>query len=284
MTDDTPAPLPAGIHDLLPRQYHADPQRGDGGSVTSSICRNILAPDGCPRLVQHEQSHPTRKSEFDLGSALHRVVLGKGEDLHVLIDDDGQPFRDLRKKAAQDQQLKAYEAGEIPLLARQRDQVLAAAREVWAHPEAGRLLAPGSFRAEQTIIWPDEVLGVWRRCMVDALADDVAVDVKTTARIAPRALGKAVAEHGYDQQQAFYDDGLAWAGIDVPFVFVFVQIEPPHLVQVHTLPPGAVTAARALNRDAIELWSWCVETGAWPGFVEGITELELPRWRYREDS
>jgi hypothetical protein len=202
-----------------------------------------------------------------------------------MVDDQGEPFKDYRKDAAQAAQAAAYDAGEIPLLARQLVDVEACAAAVLAHPEAGPLLAPGAFEPEVTLIWQHPTLPIWCRAMVDAYAPDLFVDLKTTGKsTSDRAVGKTIAEYRYDQQEAHYEDGaLAVLGEIPPFVFIFVDVDAPHLVSVRTIPGGAIDRARARNLEAATLWAWCQETGEWPGWPEGIRDAELPRWFYRPE-
>lgn len=79
----------------------------------------------------------------------------------------------------------------------------------------------------------------------------VAVDLKTARDASPNGFTRAIADHSYDVQRAWYLDALRWlTGETAEMVFVAVEKEPPYLVAVHQLPTvwaemGAAKARRA---------------------------------------
>jgi len=56
------------------------------------------------------------------------------------------------------------------------------------------------------------------------------------------------------------------------------------LVNVIELIPDAVRIGRNRNSRAIDVYRACTETGDWPGYGDGLTEITLPAWATREDT
>ncbi|HEY9369095.1 PD-(D/E)XK nuclease-like domain-containing protein [Streptomyces sp.] len=265
--------------------YHADPV--PGGSLSSSGARKLLDP-GCPAIYKWERDNPQpHKREFDLGHAAHLLVLGEGPELEVI------DFPDWKKAAARELRDLAYDEGKVPLLAKEHDQVQAMAEVIRQHPTAGRLFAEGTGVAEQSLFWQDLRHGVWRRARPDWMPHRgdgrlVVVDYKTARAVDPEALQRAVYEHGYHQQAAWYLDGvkaLGLAGDQEPgFVFVFQAKSAPYLVHLVELDHPALTLGAARNDRALRIYADCQRTDTWPGFNDRVTYLPLPAWAEKRDQ
>ena len=72
------------------------------------------------------------------------------------------------------------------------------------------------------------------------------------------------------------------------FIFVFQEKTPPYLVNVAQIDPDYPEnreIGRTRNRQAIERFRDCAETGLWPGYegdtYEGVTYISLPPWAAR---
>ena len=132
---------------------------------------------------------------------------------------------------------------------------------------------------EKSIIWKDRT-GVWLKSRIDVLSEtgDLA-DLKTTTRRNLPLLFRDIRSHGYDMQM-----GLATMALenvmDVPFtadayegracVLCFVAKKPPHHVMPVEIDFDALHWARIKCRKAIDTFAKCLETGEWPGPVQGI--------------
>lgn len=274
----TAAGVVPGIYDIPADEYHADPV--PGGSLSSTGARKLLPPS-CPALFKHEiydgQIAHTPKKHFDLGTAVHGLVLGDGPEL-VRIDHDSY-----RTKDAQHDRDEAYARGAIPLLPHERKQAEDMAAAVLNHHRAGELLAPGTGEAEQTFIWQDEATGVWCRARIDWLADTV-IDLKTSGDVSPEAIQKSIAAYGYHQQRGWYLDGIrAVLGEDRPWRFIFVANEPPYLVTVTDVDATAALIADAKNDRARRTYRECIETGQWHGYDRIDWTLPLPGYAEKTD-
>lgn len=285
MTTMTEAPaFVAGVYPDMPEaEYHADPV--PGGSLSSTGARKLLAPS-CPAKFKYERDNGRApKREFDLGHATHKLVLGKGADI---IEIDAATYR---TTAAQDQRDAAYADGLVPLLPKELAQVEAMAKAVRDHPIAGPLFTPGTGQAELSGFWQDQRTGIWRRFRTDWVKNGgdrtIAVDLKTTVDASPEALERAIYNLGYNQQAAWYLDGLRAVGLadhDAQFMFVFVEKTPPYLITVTGLDLTSLRIGAARNARAIDRYRECTETGHWPAYVDGVTYLSLPPWAEKNDT
>lgn len=274
-------PYAPGVYDIPEADYFA------ATDALSCSGAKLLLPPGCPALFRYRQDHPERKRAWDFGTAAHRLVLGQGADF-IVIDADSY-----RTKAAQKARDEAQAAGAAPVLTHEHAQILAMAEAIRRHPLAGPLLAEGIGEPEQSLFWVDHETGVPRRCRADWLPGPdywgryIVTDYKTCVSASPAAITKTIANYGYYQQDAWYLDGVRALGLDddPAFVFIFQEKTPPYLVNVADIGPEDRQTGRARNRQAIERFRDCTESGLWPGYEadtdDGITHISLPPWAAR---
>ncbi|MEV6344163.1 PD-(D/E)XK nuclease-like domain-containing protein [Actinoplanes sp. NPDC051851] len=267
-----------GVYPDMPEDvYHRD-------LAASSTVLKALLKDPAAKVDYQRRNPSAPKRAFDLGSAAHTMLLGRGSEIVEV------PFADYRKKDAQALRDAAYDADQIPLLTRELAQVQAMAGAVRQHPDAGVFIAaPGD--PELSIWWTDPATGVPCRARFDKAIRDrrgrlVIVDVKTTIDASDYGFGKAAASFGYHQQEAHYTAGAVAVGLDDDpgFVFIAVEKDPPHLVNVVQLDGTALETGRRRNERALAIFAECTATGVWPGYPDGITEISLPSWATREDT
>jgi hypothetical protein len=271
---EAPTEVQPGLYDIDAETYHADPI--PGGSLSSTGARK-LAKD-CPAKFRYWVDNPEPpKRHLDLGTAAHSIVLEEGENIVVT------EFDDWRTKAAREERDAIRADGGVPLLFHEGEQVTAMAEALRANPEAAALLEPGSGTAEQSAFWNDR--GVWRRARFDWLRNDgQIVDYKTCRSGRREDLEKAFNEHGYHQQQGWYED--AGTALDVadperPMQFVLQEKEPPYLVVVTTCDPMAREVGRHLNEVALNTYDLCRRSGEWPGYLPNPMTA-LPSWVERQ--
>lgn len=262
--------IETGIYYDVPElEYHALP------GLSSTGVKAML---DSPARYQHSRAHRVEKTAFDLGHAVHGMVLGTGLDL-VRVDAE-----EWRTNAVKEEVAAVRAAGGVPLKPSQYDTATAMAEKVKAHPDAGRLFAGG--RPEVSIIWDDVDTAVRCRGRLDYLheAAGVVVDLKTARSADPREFARTAANLGYDVQAGHYLDGLGQAGgTAVRFLHVLVETEAPHLVSVVELDVDYLAIGRAKTRAAIDLYARCLERGEWPGYPTGITRIAPPRWHSAPD-
>jgi hypothetical protein len=271
-----------GRYDLPEEEYHADPMRHLGGSLSSTVARKLLPPS-CPALARHAMLHPEHRDTFDLGSVTHSLTLGRGCEI-VEVPADAW-----NTKAVKEIRAKARTEGKVALLTKELHTAEAMRDAVHANRIAHLLLTLPRGLPEQTLIWRED--GTWCRAMLDRWPDPATdlravVDLKTTAGgLDDDSLSKTVYNYGYHQQAEWYSRGYrAVHGKPAEFYFVFVAKDPPHLVRVFPLADELLADARARNNEALQIWRECQESGDWPAYENTLDPIGAPRWaNLRED-
>lgn len=269
-----------GVYDIPNAHYHQDPV--PGGSLSSTGARRLIAPS-CPAKFAYLREHGEEpRATFDFGHVAHRYVLTEGE-IVVVVDAP-----DWRTKDARAQRDAARIDGKIPILAKDLAVVEAMATAIREHPIAGPLFAPGAGLPERSLFWRDKPTRIWRRARLDWMRHTgpsdrfIGVDYKTAAAGDLDSLQKAIHNHGYHQQAAYYLDGIRALGLspggEPSFVFVFQEKDPPHVVTVVELDITALTIGQLLNRRAIDIYVECTRTGRWPGYSDEVELVRLPPW------
>lgn len=271
---EAPAEVEPGLYNISADLYHSDPV--PGGSLSSTGARKLVK--DCPAKFKYWLDHrEPPKKDLEFGTAWHSVVLEDGPEL-VLVDAARWDTNAIKAEVAA---IRAE--GNIPLKRAQLQQIHDMAAALRADADALRLLEPGSGVAEQSAFWEDN--GIWRRSRFDFLRDDgQLVDCKSARSCRREDLEKAFWEHGYAQQQDFYEaGGIALDLIDPerPMQFVLQEKDPPYLVVVTTCDPMARAIGRHLNEVALNTYAICRESGEWPGYLPNPMTA-LPSWVERQ--
>jgi hypothetical protein len=276
-----------GAYDLREESYHADPcpEPSLSGSIIKVLAnRSPRHAWAChPRL--NAECEREEKAIFDLGSAFHSIILGKGAEL-VPLD-----FADFRTNAAKEARDAARANGFIPLLRSQFDRaqtMAAAARaQVPAWEELNLAMTAGI--PERTYIWQEETpFGpVWCRCMVDWTAQhgNLHPDWKTTGQGAgPEEWGeKTLWQMDGHIQAAWNARALRKAGLVEPaLMFAVVETDFPHSLAVMRPTPAAVAMADRDIERAIVTWAWCLKHNRWPGYRPETAWVEPPVWKEKK--
>ena len=275
------------VHGLDELTYHSH------GALSSTEARIII--NESPAHYRYKKDHPpliAPSKKFDIGSAVHSLVLGTGYEAVVIPADLLASNGAISTTAAKAFVADARDEGKIPLKLEEFHPIADAAEAVMAHPAAKQLF--GQPADGEVSVFATSPEGVEVRARFDFLPTDfrlgapsrVAVDLKTARDASPTGFTKAIADHGYDVQRAWYLDALKWVtGEEAEMVFVAVEKEPPYLVAVHQLPTiwaemGSAKAARARR-----VYSECVESGVWPGYGDEVHLLSPPQWLiYRHEE
>jgi len=253
-----------------------------GGSLSSSGARMLLEPN-CPAKFHYWRTRRRPPStEFDLGTAAHKVLLGAGPEL-VVIDADNY-----RKGAPRVERDQAYLADKTPVLQHQMDQVEEMAAAARRDPVAGPLLAEGTGEPEVSFFWIDGPTGVHCRARLDYLSSLytkdgrlIILDYKSCRSAAPAKIERAILDHGYHMQAPHLIDAVVNTGHaeDAVVLFIFQEKEPPYLVTVvEPHPISAVWVGRELNDKARRVFAKCSAANVWPGYASDIVEIDLPIW------
>lgn len=274
---------PGWVDGLSADDYHAD------RTTVSSTGLRALLPPGCPAQYAYDRDNPPApKREFDFGHAAHQMILGDGPDIDVL------DFDTYLTKAAKEARDEARAMGAVPLLRHEYERLEVMVDAVRKHPIAGPLFAPGSGVAERSMYWTDPATGVRCRIRPDWLRHReengrlIVVDLKTARAVDPAALQRAVYEHGYHAQAAFYLAGVKAHGLhgdhEPAFIFAFQSKTAPYLIHLVELDFPALALGAARNERALQIYADCERTGIWPGFNDRITYLPLPPYAEKRDQ
>jgi exodeoxyribonuclease VIII len=157
---------------------------------------------------------------------------------------------------------------------------------VLAHPAARAWLnKPG--KAEASIFTTDPVTGVRVRVRPDWLTDDgYIVDLKSSRDSSPGEFSRSIQNYRYHVQDALYSDAYEWATGKpcAGFVFIVVESDLPHNVQVYKLDDISRHIGRTQYRANLNTYADCLSSGQWPGYSAPTAEPELislPDWAMR---
>lgn len=240
----------------------------------------------CPALYQYERENPRHSDAFDIGSAVHLLVL----EPHLFNERVVACGPDFTSKAAREKRDAAYEEGLIPL----RDADLTLVRNMRAALQADPMAAAAftGGKAEQSLFWRDPEFGIPCRTRPDYLPPHTRylIDLKSAISSNPVDFAKDAAQYGYAAQASHYLDGVeaVFGRRPEKFAFIVVAKKPPHLVTVHWVTPAALAWGAVENRYARGVYAWCQHTGHWPGYVPQLDappqafDLNLPPWKLRE--
>lgn len=256
-----------GIYELDPEVYHGDPT--PGGSLSPTRAKVLLEPGG-PARFHWRRTHPQPPSTaFDDGHTIHKLVLGRGEDV-AIID-----AADWRSKGARDERDEARANGLVPVLAKRYDELLEMAGNALANPRFAEVLAGAN--VEQAMF--AEIDGIWLRGQADAIGPGVIADVKTTGAKSPEDFARAAFKYGYAMQAAWYQRLARELGLgDCRFVHLVIEKEPPYLSYVAEMDSLYLTLGQQQMDDAIAIYRRCLESGQWPGYDPDPYILSAPEW------
>jgi PDDEXK-like domain of unknown function (DUF3799) len=273
--------IDAGIHHISATEYHAgvDAIPRLSASIANLLVTSSPAHAWWHHPVLNPNYVPTEDAKYDVGSVAHAILLDGHDfdDIVVSVDAD-----DWRTKAAREERDAARAAGHVPLLLKQRAEVLAlvdAVRTQLADHEADPTpLTDGV--PEATLLW--EEAGVHLKARVDWLRTDNAAvdDLKTTTRsAAPAAYARALFNIGGDIQAAMYVRAVQQLTGAVPdFRWIVVESSPPYALSVLSPDPGVLELGRRKVDWAIAKWRQCLAADEWPAYAKRVAYVEPPAW------
>lgn len=277
-----------GIYDLTREQYDADP--APTPSLNQSLAKVLLDRSPAhawvahPRLNKHFVPEP-QATKFDMGQAIHELLLGDPDRLAVVDADDW------RTKKAKAQRAKALEQGRLPVLVEDHALALDIADAVRGQIEQNEELAGilDDGEAERSMFWQESEFGIWCRSRPDAICRKrrICLDLKTTSGTAnpERWSVRQMYDIGADIQSAFYPRGLkALTGEKWTFRFAVVETDEPFGMSILALDPAALDQAEKKVAEAMRIWGECNRTGRWVGYPRHTCFVGLPVWQERSWS
>jgi hypothetical protein len=268
--------------DMDSDSYFADPC--DLPSLTQSGIPTLLDRSPMHFAYEHPRLNPYGWRETGdrarwLGSAVHRLALGRGREISVIR------YRDYASADARRDRDEAVRNGRIPVL--ERD--LTAARDM-ARILRGQIeeaCEGHAYVTEAVMIWKEltQYGEIWCRGMLDVWCPAMALALDPKAlRISatPGAFGRAAADAGYDVQAVFYRRGLEKIFPElkgsVRFVNLVVESAPPHGAQMFEPDPNTLYVAERQCAKAMELFARCLSRREWPGYPHGVQTYSSPAY------
>lgn len=253
------------VPDLDENEYHSAT-----GELSASGAKVLLHSPAKFHYQRTHRSEPT--AAMLLGTATHSMILGAGQTF--------APYDGSRATKATKEQVAEIEAdGKTPISRREFDLAVGMADAVMSHKIAGKLFEEG--QPEVSLFWTDEDTGVPCRGRADWLRPDMIVDLKTARDASRGGFERAALNLGYAIQNHWYVDGFAHTlGVELPFVFVVVESDPPHNVGVYDLDDDFYEYGGDKARRAREMFRDCTAANSWPDWPDeiAIQSLTLPRW------
>ena len=233
------------IYEMSNKAYHATDAIGSHTVVAfgRSAAHAVVPTD-----------EPTRAMEF--GSACHKWILEEAD----FYEEFAIPTLSLRSKAGKELAAE-LNAKELTVIS-EPDFELIKEMKAALTPESEAYL--NGAEREISIFWDRD--GVPCKCRPDSLVfaskDESGVpwhsvvDYKTAADASPYGFKNAILRYGYDQQAAWYNDGVTAAGYNVrEFVFVVQEKKPPYVNMVYILSWPSILKAQEKNKKAVEIFS-----------------------------
>jgi hypothetical protein len=264
--------MTATLLNVTPDEYHQLP------GFSASIAKTLIERSPLHAWTQHPSfgakgKKPTK--EMDMGTVIHRLVLGKGKSFVVVNCDD---WRTSKAKDARDE---ARAAGLVPVLAKDYDRACEAAKRIVFELKRRGIELNGA--SEVAIGWT-ELEDLDCRCMLDHVWLDTGaiLDLKITGNAAPGAVERNAENMGYALQAAAYKRAVEQIKPELVgrtrFLFAFCEPEDPFAVNVCE-PDGMFREIGELrwNRACRE-WDGCLKTNHWPAYGAGVNTISAPQW------
>lgn len=269
--------------------YHADPCREP--SLSSSVAHVLVAKSPLHAWHLHPRLGGKRNAatrSTDRGSIAHALLLGTADKELLVVQAD-----DWRTKAARDLRDAARGTGQVAVLQHELDDASAAVKGIKARFKALKVRLNG--KSEISLFWSetaDDGTVVQCRGRIDHLVLTPArariLDLKTCRSAHPRSCRSHAYEYGYDIQAAAYRSAITqlyprFAGRE-EFLFLFAELEEPYGV-LTCEPAGSLTELGNRRwRRAVNLWATCLRTKRWPGYADGVVQLEAPSYALMDEE
>lgn len=266
------------IPDMDIVEYH-DPKYG----LSSSGVKLIL---DCPKRFHYEYYEKPKidikeiNDKFKIGRAVHMLSL-EPEKFEANFFCMTNPVK-LNTNEGKEEYRKAQfmAAGREILRAGEWEYSVAMAESVKKHSIWKHFL---DSKIEHSIFWEGGIFETPLKARPDIFSDKYVIDLKTTDSI--DGFNRSVYNYGYHRQAAMQVDALKMLdGKDRHFAFFVVEKKAPYLTSIFTLDAPALDFGRTQYLEAASIYSECMQTGKWPGYVEEAQIISLPNWTQKEET
>lgn len=238
-----------------------------------------------PQKFRYAKDHPEAPTPALLfGQVFHKLALEPDTflDEYVVAKDI-----DRRTKAGKAEWAELLALGKTIVPFEMYNQAVEMCEALQTVPLAEKLL---NGQREVPFFWSDDLTGEECKCRVDCLntnlSTPVVVDLKTTGDASMEGFAKSAINYGYDFQAAMYSEGVERnIGQRPLFVFIAVEKDPPHAVNIFQADELLLRRGANLYREFMDTYHDCKLSGNWYGYLgkdSHINNLALPAWLARE--
>ncbi len=260
------------IKDMPAKKYHSVKALSTSGITTLITGTTSKFKLKFMRDVQED------KACYKLGSAFHTMVLEPDNfDNEFLVTDLDARTKVFKEFVADNPDKVILKQPDLEAVKLMKDSIM-------SNPTASKLLNHEG-EVEDSYFWKDKETGTKCKARLDKLIPDyqgksVIVDLKTTADASPAGFEKSMANYGYHRQAAWYSHAVELATGKAPALYIIIACEkvPPYDNVCYLISKTAMETGWQECRQAIEIYRECLEANLWPGYPDGLTELQLPKW------
>lgn len=259
-----------GIYDISADEYHSHPAYG-----SSSIRRFS---QGTPKEFIYQESSQREPTEaMKLGTAIHTAIL----EPH-LLSETVVTWTGATRRGKAYEEFKSRNAGKIILTEVQGEVVHAAVKAIQAATSIAKLLSEGE--SEKSYIAQDPDTGLAIKARPDSRGEirgkRFLLDVKTIRALDDRTIERAMADHGYGQQAAFYMDTVSLVEKRPVEDFFFLFVKNSMAVDMRFMRPDEewISVGRERNRRALQGLEKCIRKSEWPGYPPNLEIIPCPTW------
>ncbi len=207
-----------------------------------------------------------------------------------LVDPKGEPYANPRGTKKYKQLVSDFgreNAGKEFVKTEELQTAKRVAEAIASSKTASELLC-GEGQNQVAIVWIDPLTGLLCKGLLDRLTtfngSKCVVDLKCMSDASPGGFARQSANFCYHVQAWMYLAGLRELGEHVPnFYHVVPETIEPHGVAVYEMDRDSLAQGLVDFEKYITLHAECKRTSRYPGYVDGIEPLSLPRWRISRD-
>lgn len=218
--------------------------------------------DDCPLVARAslmgEEEDPT--AAMEKGTTTHAILFNT-QTVVAYHEGKQRKGKDWEAFAAEHDGCRIVTHGEYELAARMSDAVR-------RDPVARPLLENAEFEKQRLF----KLDGRLCRATPDIVGAGYLADLKTGRSANPKRFR-------YNARDYYYDASMAWyrraAGVDDVYV-ICVEKKHPYPVTVFHVNARSLAQGEAFNMEMFARFRECERTGNWPGYGDGIVELDIP--------
>ena len=257
---------------MIAQKYHSVK------ALSSTGISNLLTGTASKFKLKFIDGVQEQKACYTLGSAFHSLILEpdnfEDEFLVTNLDARTKAFKEMSADNPDKTILKQSDFEAVKLMR----------HSIMNNPTAAKLLNHDG-EVEVSYFWKDRLTGIKCKARLDKLLPDykgkiVVVDLKTTADASAAGFEKSMANFGYHRQAAWYSHAVANNMSKSPALYIIIACEktPPYDNACYIISRDAIKTGWDECREAIDIYKKCLAAESWPGYPDGLTELQLPRW------